>query len=295
MLISQAEAQRIAEFIARVKETPEDKLRMIALSELSWIHNRKKLDGEKYSAMVNRKVISAYREEIRKEFGDNSPLLTRPGDAPGWFTYSESRTNEYKAHQAAELEAKHRSQRPIDAELFENSAMILLGNALLRRWSTAGAIAALCALTGRRPYEVGVTGVFRPDPDYPHQLIFSGQAKTRDAARSAMEFPIPVLGDRDLIIEGICRVQESIGDRAMENKVFSQRFAKEIGIQSKKVFEDGHGEPIKPSDLREAYSAVAYYKFAPAEISEIQFMNDVLGHKTDMLTTTLYYVGFYVM
>lgn len=288
MLITKAEEQRIAVFVGRMKALPEEKRRMSVLAELSWIHNRKKPDGEKYSAMVNRKVITAYRDAIRKEFGDTSPLLE-------WMRYSEARTDEYKEHQATELEAKHRSQRPIDADEFVDSGLVMLGSALRMRWSTAAAIAALCALTGRRPYEVAVTGHFRPDPDYNHQVLFSGQAKTRDAARSAMEFPIPVLGDRDLILEGIEKVQSTIGDREMENKVFSQRFAKEIGIQSKKVFEDGHGNPIKPSDLREAYAAVAHYEFAPKNISVIQYMNDVLGHKTDQLTTTLYYIGFYVM
>ncbi|MFE4460223.1 protelomerase family protein [Nocardia tengchongensis] len=288
MLISQAEAQRIAVFVGRLKAIPEDKRRMTVLAELSWIHNRKKPDGEKYSAMVNRKVITAYRDAIREEFGDESKLL-------GWMRYSDARVDEYKEHQAAELEAKHRSQRPIDAEEFVNSALVLLGSAMRMRWSMAAAIAALCALTGRRPFEVAVTGHFRADPDYPHQLIFSGQAKTRDAARSAEEFPIPVLGDRELVLEAIEKVQSIIGDREMKNTVFSQRYAKEIGIQSKKVFEDGYGNPIKPSDLREAYSAVAFSEFAPRGISEVQYMNDILGHKTDMLTTTLYYIGFYVM
>jgi hypothetical protein len=298
-MASQAETKRIAEFIGRVREAGDGNVRMIALAELSWIHNRKKANGEKYSELVNRKLITAYRAAIKAEFGEDSPLLKKvietedgPEERPGWFHYSDTRTKEYKAHQTAGREEKHRNQRPLDPEDFIESALLSLGHAVRMRWSTPIAIAALCALTGRRPYEVAVTGHFAPDPDDHRRILFSGQAKTRDVERAAEEFSIPVLADRELVLEAIAILRTKI--EPMDNTTFSQRFAKEIGIASKRAFKDLNGEPIKPRDLREAYAAVAYYEFAPRRVTEIQFLNDILGHKTEYLDTTLYYLGFYI-
>lgn len=296
--ISQAEEKRIAEFIERVRGKSDKQARMIALSELSYIHNRRKKDdeGEKYSAFNNRKLIIGYRNAIREAYGEDSPLLRT-------LHYSEARTEEYKSHQQETLEARHRGQRPLDAEKYVDAALLLLGNAVKMRWSNPGAIAALCALTGRRPYEVAVTGRFVPDPGNHRQLIFSGQAKTRDDERADTPFPIPILADRELVLEAIEKLRQNIDqalfapdvDLKKRNSMFTQKYAKEFGIQSKRAFQDEEGNPLKPADLRDAYAIIAYESFAPRNVSAIQFMNDILGHKTEYLQTTLNYMTFYLV
>ncbi|MFC7535699.1 protelomerase family protein, partial [Actinoplanes sp. GCM10030250] len=179
---SRAEDQRIAEFIEKVSGLPNDQLRMKALSELSWIHNRRKTDdGEKFSELTNRKLIIAYRNGIVEKFGEKSELLK-------YLRYSDARTEEYKTLQAEQRDIKHRDVRPLDAEEFVDSALILLGHCMKMKWSTAAATAALCALTGRRPAEIGLTAQFIPVSSNRHEVTFSGQLKTRDAERAEASY-----------------------------------------------------------------------------------------------------------
>jgi hypothetical protein len=285
---SQAEDQRIAEFIAKVADLSKDQLRMKALSELSWIHNRRKKGddekGEKFSPLTNRKLIIAYRNAIVEKFGENSELLK-------YLRYSDARTEEYKEHQAEQRDIKHRDVRPLDAEEYVNAALIALGHCLKIRWSTPAAIAALCALTGRRPAEIGLTAQFVPVPGNRHEAVFTGQLKTRDEERAEASYVIPILGDRDLIIEGMEMMRTKV-DQNIDTKAFNAKYGKEIGIQSKRAFKDAEGEPIKPADLREAYAAVAFYQFAPKRVTEIQYKCDILGHK--FMDVTLDYLGFNV-
>lgn len=282
--LSKAEEQRIAEFVEKVSNTPPDKLRMIAMSELSWIHNRRKANGQKFSALTNRNLITAYRHVLTEKFGAYSPVSA-------YLRYSPARKEEYDRHQAEARKAKHQDVRPLDPDTYVDTALIMLGEVMFRRWSNPKAIAALCALTGRRPVEVALRGHFTPVPDSRHQVVFSGQAKTRDAERAQASYVIPILGDRDMVLEAIKKLREEV-DQNLENKEFSAKYNKEIGLASKKAFHDGNGNPLIPSDLREAYATVAYYEFADRNVLDIAYKCEILGHK--FIDTTLDYLGFYI-
>lgn len=118
----------------------------------------------------------------------------------------------------------------------------------------------------------------------------------QDARGRARHYPysIPVLAERDLVLEAVARIRESV-DPTLDNKTYSQRFGKEVGIAAKRTFSDMDNAPITPRELREAYSAVAYHKFASRKISEVQFYNEVLGHQGTDLNTSLFYFAFYVV
>lgn len=288
MLISRAEHERIAAFINRLRELPNEQARrMAALQELSWLHNRKNRYGRKYSADVNRKVIIAYRDAIREAFGPDAPVLKR-------MVYSKARTDDYNARLVASRTHKHHNMRPVNASEYITAGVELLTRTVTQNWSDASAIAAVCALTGRRPFEVACTGNFFPDPTRPHYIQFNGQAKTRDIDRAHMTYSFPVLGARDHILTAVATLRTRI-DPTMDNATFSNGFASNIGKKAKSVFHDAHGDPIKPRDLREAYAAIAVRRFAPSDVSDVQFMNAILGHKFESLDTTLYYIGFTVI
>ncbi|WP_282781903.1 protelomerase family protein [Nocardia sp. CC201C] len=282
--LSKLEEQRIAEFVARVADMDPKQLRMTALAELSWIHNRRKPDGQKYSALTNRNLIAAYRHALAEKFGEYSP-------ASKYLRYSPARKEEYDKHQAEARKAKHQDVRPLDPDVYVDTALVLLGEVMMGRWSNPKAIAALCALTGRRPVEVALRGTFAPVPDNRYQVVFSGQAKTRDAERATAPYTIPILGDRDLILEAIEKLRTEI-DQNIDNKQFSAKYNKEIGLASKKAFHDCDGKPLIPSDLREAYAAVAYYEYAERNVLDIAYKCEILGHK--FMDTTLDYLGFYI-
>jgi hypothetical protein len=282
--LSKAEEQRIAEFVERVAGMPSQRLRMVALAELSWIYNRRKPDGEKYSVLTNRNLVAAYRYALAEKFGEYSEVSK-------YMRYSPARKEEYDQHQAEVRKAKHRDVRPLDPDEFVNTALILLGEVMFERWSNPKAIAALCALTGRRPVEVALRGQFVPVPGDRNQVIFSGQAKTRDPGRADMSYPIPILGDRETVLSALEELRSNV-DQNIDNKQFSAKYNKEIGLASKKAFQDCDGKPLIPSDLREAYAAVAYYEFAERSVLDIAYKCEILGHK--LMDTTLDYLGFYI-
>ncbi|MFE1472211.1 hypothetical protein, partial [Nocardiopsis dassonvillei] len=138
--LSKLEEQRIADFVDKVAKTPPDKLRMVAMAELSWIHNRKKPDGQKYSVLTNRNLIAAYRHPLIEKFGAYSPITA-------YMRYSPARKEEYDQHQAEARVAKHKDVRPLDPDAFVDAALSKLGEVMHKRWSVPTAIAALCALT----------------------------------------------------------------------------------------------------------------------------------------------------
>ncbi|WP_197516733.1 protelomerase family protein [Nocardia sp. 852002-51101_SCH5132738] len=282
--LSKAEEQRIAEFVERVTDMPPNQLRMVAMSELSFIYNRKKADGQKYSVLTNRNLVAAYRHALAEKFGEFS-------EASKYMRYSPARKEEYDKHQAEARKAKHRDVRPLDPDEFVNTALVLLGEVMFERWSNPKAIAALCALTGRRPVEVALRGQFTPVEGSKYEVVFSGQAKTRDPGRADMSYVIPILGDRDTVLQALEELRSKV-DQNIDNKQFSAKYNKEIGLASKKAFQDGDGKPLIPSDLREAYAAVAYYEFADRNVLDIAYKSEILGHK--FIDTTLDYLGFYL-
>lgn len=289
-MLTPDDKEQIEHFVAKVRDagSDEQRVRMIALSELSKVHRRiNPQTGEVYAPTTNRSLITEYRNILKAELGENAIVL-------GTLKYSAARVTEYRQHQQAQREERHRSQRPLNGQEHIERAVALLNYNAKVRWSNAAAIAGVVALTGRRPYEAGCASSFAPDPADATRVIFCGQTKTREAERAATPYPIPALAERDLVLETVARLREEV-DPTLENKVYSQRFGKEVGIVAKRTFSDDDKEPITPRELREAYAAVAYRKFASRKISEVQFYNEVLGHQGTDLNTSLFYFAFYVV
>jgi len=288
-MLTPADKERIDSFVAKVRSAgaDEQKVRMTALSELAWVHCRKNpATGAVYHPTTNRRLITEYRNIIRETLGEDAPVLKT-------LLYSAPRVEEYRQHQQAQRQEKHNNQRPLNGQEHVERAVTLLDYTTRLRWSTAAAIASVVALTGRRPWEVGCVGGFDPDPADPTRVLFAGQTKTRDDERAAATYSIPVLSERDLVLETVARIREKV-DPELDNKAYSQRFGKEVGVVAKRTFSDMNSDPIIPRELREAYAAVAYHKFANRKISEVQFYNEVLGHQGTDLNTSLFYFAFYV-
>ncbi|MBF6202160.1 protelomerase family protein, partial [Nocardia cyriacigeorgica] len=153
----------------------------------------------------------------------------------------------YNLELVASRTYKHNHLRMVNArEYIAAGEELLTYN--LERWSNAAAIAGVCALTGRRPFEVGCIGHFAPDPERARRIDFSGQAKTRDTERANAVYSIPVLGDRQLVLDTVAQLRNRI-DPNMKNSRFSQRYAKEYGRKATETFHDIDGEPIIPRYL----------------------------------------------
>ncbi|MFD9744743.1 protelomerase family protein [[Kitasatospora] papulosa] len=288
-MLTPADRERIDRFVAKIRDSGSDgqRLHTAVLDELSDIHQRvNPKTGKPYAMTTNRSLISGYRNVLRAELGEDAPVLEK-------FKHSADHVAEYRQHQQKRREERHRNQRPLKEQEHIERALALLSYTAKVRWSNATAIAGVVALTGRRPYEVGCVGGFEPDSADVVRVMFSGQTKTRETECVDTPYSIPVLAERDLVLETVARIRENV-DPALDNKTYSQRFGKEVGIAAKRTFTDAEGQPVTPRELREAYAAVAYRKFASPNISEVQFYNDILGHQGDM-NATLFYFDFYLI
>lgn len=299
-MVSPADQDRIDAFVARLADRPEKSQRMIALSELSRIHRRHHEDGTPYAPTTNRRLISDYRTRIKEVLGGEAPVLNT-------FRYSPQRVEEYNQHQRDARDEKFDNQRPLDSDAHVHAAVAMLESVKLvtRHWkrttraqglssdTIALAIVCVVALTGRRTYEVACTGTMEPVAGDDHLVTFGGQTKTRDAERAEQTFSFPVLARRDLVLEALAWLRTVI-DPTMPNRKFSQRWSKDLGIQSKTIFQDNNDEPIVPRELREAYAAIAYDRFATKKTAAIKYYNQVLGHKAQDYDTSLFYFAFHL-
>ncbi|MEU3400793.1 protelomerase family protein [Streptomyces filamentosus] len=287
-MITPADRERIDRFVAKIRDAGSDGPRMdtAVLAELSDIHQRINPEtGELYAMTTTRSLITGYRSVLKAELGEDAPVLEK-------FRHSAAHVAQYRRHQREQREERHRNQRPLNGQEHIERAVALVNYNAKVRWSNAAAIAGVVALTGRRPYEVGCVGGFEPDSADVVQVMFSEQTKTRETERAGSPYSIPVLAERDLVLETVARIREEV-DPALDNKTYSQRFGKEVGLVSKRTFTDAERQPITPRELRQAYAAVAYRKFARSNISAVQFYNDILGHQSDM-NATLFYFDFYL-
>lgn len=288
-MLTPADRERIDRFVTNVRNAGSDEQRVhtAVFAELSDIHQRANpKTGEPYALTTNRSLITGYRNVIKAELGEDSSVLEK-------FKHSAACVAEYRQHQREQREERHRNQRPLNTHEHIERAVALLSYNAKVRWANAAAIAGVVAMTGRRPYEVGCVGSFEPDSADASRVMFSGQTKTRETERAASAYSIPVLAERDLVLETVSRIREEV-DSTLGNKTYSQRFGKEVGIVTKRTFIDADGQPIIPRELREAYAAVAYCKFAHRTITEVQFYNEILGHQGTDLNTSLFYFAFYV-
>lgn len=283
-----AEQNMIDAFIEKVRATPAERVRYVAMAELNKIHHRvNPKTGEVYAPTSRRNLIRDYRATISERMGEKAPVLR-------YLNLSKARMEEYRAHQAQQRTEQHHSQRPLNGSEHIQRAVTLLEYTMRLRWSTAAAIAGVIALTGRRSYEVACVGRFTPVEGSETHVTFSGQTKTRDDERATAAYSFPVLAERGLVLDTLDRLRDTI-DPEMPNKAFSQRWGKEIGAHAKKTFSDVNGDPIIPRALREAYAAIASQEFRPRNISEVQYYNEILGHKMEDLNTSLFYFAFYIV
>ena len=130
-MLTPADKEQIEGFVAKVRnaDTDEQRVRMIALSELSKIHRRiNQQTGEFYAPTTNRSLITEYRNIIKAELGEEATVLKT-------LRYSAARVAEYRQHQQEQREEQHRNQRPLDGQEHIERAVALLNYNVRVRWS----------------------------------------------------------------------------------------------------------------------------------------------------------------
>lgn len=172
------------------------------------------------------------------------------------------------------------------------------------RWDLI--LAGLLLLTGRRPIELLCLGHFEAaEADH---LLFSGQAKTRDAACARNSpYTIPVLAPPGQVLTAIDRLRQHAP--SLQVAVRRDKLAESVHNLYKNDLGHAirsHFSPWKAQDLRPIYGLISYHRFAPENMAFSPWLADVLGHslisaatpnqharQADTLTTA-YYERYYI-
>lgn len=166
------------------------------------------------------------------------------------------------------------------------------------------------ALTGRRFYEVAVSGQFAPvvetlpggaQATARWALRFSGQAKTRGAegTRAGRAYTIPCLAPAPGILAAMAAIRDSAEGRAwrgMDAYALNARVSNQINryLRTRTEFAGlwPAEEKLTVKCLRAFYAEVAYRSFAPGTIEKAPYYAQILGHSETDLHTALSYMDY---
>lgn len=169
------------------------------------------------------------------------------------------------------------NRKPISAKLMTATA-----TALLSGDSHFDIAAGLLFLTGRRPFEIFVTGDFAPirghgDTSKSPQVEFSGQSKTRGAeGTKSHPYAIPVLTRPSKVIAAFHRLRALCPtDPNMTQSQYDSKYHTRVSSYSELHF----GQGFTPRSLRSAYAAVCYHRYAPKNVHDLIYFADILGHR----------------
>lgn len=249
-----------------------------------------------YAPTSLRSVLRDYRNAIRRALGKNNPALD-------FLKSSVAEVADYRKRYAMQLVQDHTNQRGIDAE-----ALVDIAEGILRSADVRPAFqiaAALCLVTGRRPWELGCTGSFKRrsakrlhlDPARGRTLLFDGQAKTKDATSAqTAPYDIPVLVDPAIVLSAFAAMRAKHPFAAIKTgKQFNGYAGKEINEEARRLFKDAERRSLTAKDCRAAYATIAYSWLAPETISENAYFAKILGHAYLDTKSSLSYIDFYLV
>ena len=148
-------------------------------------------------------------------------------------------------------------------------------------------ILGICALTGRRTFEVACTATFAVEGR--NSLVFTGQAKTRGREGSE-SYVIPTLAPAAKIVATMATIREDKPDLVdLTSEGFHARCAKDLHKRAQvfaPVFTDG---TAKPKDLRPAWAEIVWLLIDERRTGKALYLSRILGHgDQDLLTAQSY-------
>jgi hypothetical protein len=258
--------------------------------------NELKMLYSQYSDFTVHQKLTDYRNALRAA-NLETPFLTLMREPAKKMQANRTR-------QRQDVYERQGTQRP----LHNPDTIIARAEEMLGRESYAAMGLGIALLTGRRDYEVFVSGSFSIDDELPHWMVFSGQAKTRNAEKSRQWFRIPVLTDPQKIVDAIIRLR-AIKDFSMFAPVENMPEGRRGSYTPSQAFQNRVGKTLRetctryfdqlipscvPHDLRKAYAVIAYDQFAPVDMSQSRFISEILGHDENDLGTAQSYQDFYL-
>ena len=168
-----------------------------------------------------------------------------------------------------------------------------IGAGLLDGRSYLDRLLGICAVTGRRTYEVGCTAHFKAIGE--NKLLFGGQAKTRGREKSET-FEIPTLASARKVVETLSTIREDRPDLTTLTSIeFHNRCGKDLHKRAQVFAPVLIPHTAKPKDLRSIWGKLAWVLFDEQRTGMNLYLSRVLGHSDDDLGTSMSYDDFVIL
>lgn len=241
-----------------------------------------------YGVRYVRRCMTDYRSDVASTLGPRHPALAH-------LHLAESEQDIVNAIEREAVRARNNNRRALDPEAFVANALQALSSQKYIDVSVG-----LVALTGRRPHEVYSSGSIEAVAGERRQLLFSGQAKTKDAPTARTTYVIPTLTDSDAIIEAWNYVRRARPDLVnADNAVVNSVVSKRMVVSSEEVFGrgDGYGATGRMTmrDLRSAYAEIAHSLYCPDNVVQARYFSNILGHALNDETSMYSYFKYYLL
>lgn len=269
--------ERIDHFMRELRQVNSAKERKkLCLEEIQYLKNSTD------SPAVIRSILTKYRNEIRKY-----PNLE---DALKFLRLS--KIENMKVNQITQRNTVKANKSLRELNLVD---YIFKCEKLIDQPEYSKVMLGLCGLTGRRPYEIGVSGNFKKvkkSKNHDPVIIFSGQAKKKGSEREVNHpYEIPLLTKNiDHLIERF-NFFKSITCFPSVHEKFHNKISSPLNRMIKKEFEGIIKNP-KPKDLRAGYAEICFSLYAENDISKPAYFSEILGHDPDDITTAISYNRF---
>ncbi len=190
-----------------------------------------------------------------------------------------------------DLDASHGDRRGIVSV----DRFVSIAEQLLEGRSYLDRILGLCALTGRRTFEVGCSATFTAMGR--NRVNFAGQAKTRDRENGDSAYSIPVLTDNATkVVDTLATIRADKPDlTGLSSEQFHNRCAKDLHKRAQVFSEVFSDNVAKPKDLRPAYAEIAWLLVDERRTGKALFLARVLGHGDRDLLTAQSYDDFVIL
>lgn len=181
-------------------------------------------------------------------------------------------------------------------KIYDIQKFIDTGVNLLSTVSIYDRILGLCALTGRRPAEIGCTAILKPTEDK-RLALFEGQLKVKDRD-DIQPYIIPLLSDYEAINNTLLSIREQKPQFIDKPLLFNGVASKELGIRSRKHFKDIVEGDIQVKNLRAIYATIAYDHYCKSSsvgyitVSMNSYFSKILGHGENDVVTCGSYIDF---
>jgi len=266
--------------IGKTKMTQLNRIEKICFSEIEYLaRNLGSIESLPSSITQYRRVLKAHN--------DNHPVLW-------YFKLPRKEYKQRNTNYAKQIDSQNRNLKQFPQSNIKPYVARL--TKMVKSDDYVEVAIGLCGLTGRRPGEILVSGIFSKSTQhkYKQSLIFSGQLKTKVKTKDdeRKPFEIPVLCGPQIAINALKKLRnmsellsdiESCKKKGKEktfaqhlNSLFSKKANSLVTDRLSQFFPDNK---VEVYDLRRLYASIAQKLYHDESVTTSStFLSEILGH-----------------